>query len=328
MLEQPQAGRSKDRNLAHTASEDFARARARESLTRILSILSSESDDLLSLQEVKSILKPTSESYLGMKAVPIGKIVGSEGRYRDFNRWFLPRHRHLKNRWTRVDMAHHESVILPPIKLYEIGGVYFVRDGNHRVSVARSQGVEFIDAEVVGLDTRIRLHPGMNRRELREAVIAYERERFYESTGIKRLRPEADITFTVTGRYDDLVAHINCHKYYLNLDKPKEIPFQEALVSWYDTVYRPIVDIIRERKMLAAFPGRTEADLYVWISRRWDELKRRYDPSYPIIAAAQDFRNRFGKSFLRRLWGGTVVAATRAWDALRSFVTARPVPRA
>lgn len=317
----------KDRSIAHAASEDFARARARESLTRILSTLSSQSDDLLSLQEVKSILKPTSESYLGMKAVPIAKIVGSEGRYRDFNRWFLPRHRHLKSRWTRVDMAHLESVTLPPVKLYEIGGVYFVRDGNHRVSVARSQGVEFIDAEVVGLDTEIRLHPGMTRRELREAVIAYERERFYETTGLKRLRPDAEITFTVTGRYDDLLAHINCHKYYLNLDKPQEIPYQEALLSWYDTVYRPIVDIIRERRMLAAFPGRTEADLYVWISRRWDELKRRYDPNYPIIAAAEDFRRRFGKTLLRRLWGRAVLLAGSAWSELRTLATGRSASR-
>jgi hypothetical protein len=318
----------KDRNVHHAASEDFSRARARESLTRILSILSSQSDDLLSLQEVRSILRPTSESYVGMKAVPIAKIVGSEGRYRDFNRWFLPRHRHLKARWTRVDAAHHQNVTLPPIKLYEIGGVYFVRDGNHRVSVARSQGGEFIDAEVVSLDTEIRLQPGMTRRDLREAVIAYERERFYASTGITRLRPEADLTFTATGRYDDLVVHINCHKYYLNLDKPTEIPFQDALLSWFDTVYRPIVDIIRERRMLAAFPGRTEADLYVWISRDWDELKRRYDPDYPLIAAAQDFRRRFGKSLLRRLWGGLVVAGVRVWRAVRSVVTDRPAPRA
>lgn len=318
----------KDRSIQVAASDDFSHARARESLTRILSMLSSQSDDLLSLQEVRTILRPTSESYQGMKAVPVAKIVGSEGRYRDFNRWFLPRHRHLKARWTRVDVAHHRNIALPPINLYEIGGVYFVRDGNHRVSVARSQGVEFIDAEVVSLDTEIRLRPGMTRRDLRDAVIAYERERFYASTGIKLLRPEAEITFTVTGRYDDLLVHINCHKYYLNLDKPTEIPFRDALLSWFETVYRPIVDIIRERRMLSAFPGRTEADLYVWISRRWDELKRRYDPNYPLIAAAQDFRRRFGKSLLRRLWSGLGVAGVRVWRTLRSVATDRPVPRA
>jgi hypothetical protein len=308
------------------AAEDFARARARESLTRILSILSSGSDDLLSLQEVKSILKPRSESYVGMKTVPISKIVGSEGRYRDFNRWFLPRHRHLRARWTRVDAAHLENVVLPPVRLYEIGGVYFVRDGNHRVSVARSQGVEFADAEVVSLDTEIELKPGMTRRDLENAVIDYERERFCASTGLAALRPDVAIRFTETGRYDDLVVHINCHKYYLNLDKPKEIPFQDALLSWYDTVYMPIVDIIHERRMLSAFPGRTEADLYVWVSRHWDELKRRYDPNYPLIAAAQDFRRRFGKSLLRRVWGGMRRAALRLWQALRVAVTGCSVP--
>jgi hypothetical protein len=312
-----------DKSVHSLASDDFSRARARESLTRILSILYSKSDDLLSLQEVRSILKPGSEQYMGMKAVPIAKIVGSEGRYRDFNRWFLPRHRHLKARWTRVDVAHHQNVILPPIRLYEIGGVYFVRDGNHRVSVARSQGVEFIDAEVVSLDTEIRLQPGMTRRDLQSEVVAYERDQFYAATGIKKLRPATEITFTATGRYDDLLAHINCHKYYLNLDKPKEIPYEEALLSWYDAVYKPIVDLIRERRMLSAFPGRTDADLYVWISRHWDELKRRYDPDYPLIAAAQDFRRRFGTSLLRRIGGGVALASRKAWRAAATLFSER-----
>jgi hypothetical protein len=318
----------RDPGIQALAADDFSRARARESLTRILSVLAQGNDDLLSLQEVKSILRPTSESYVGLRTVPIARIVGSEGRYRDFNRWFLPRHRHLKARWTRVDVAHHTNTTLPPVTLYEIGGVYFVRDGNHRVSVARSQRVEFVDAEVVSLDTQVKLRPGMTRRDLERAVIEYERERFYASTGLKRLRPEAEITFTATGRYDDLLVHINCHKYYLNLDKPKEIPLRDAILSWYDTVYRPVVSIIQERRMLHAFPGRTDADLYVWISRHWDELKRQYDPSYPLIAAAEDFRRRFGLALPRRMWIRTRMVIASLWLAVRVAATGRPPPRA
>jgi hypothetical protein len=313
--------------LEALAADDFSRARARESLTRIVSALSSENDDLLSLQEVKSILKPTSESYIGMKAVPIAQIVGSEGRYRDFNRWFLPRHRHLKARWTRVDLAHLTQTSLPAVKLYEIGGVYFVRDGNHRVSVARSQGGEFIDAEVVSLDTEVRLAPGMSRRDMERAVIAYERERFYASTGLKEHRPTADIDFSATGRFDDLIVHINCHKYYLNLDKPKEIPFRDALLSWYDTVYMPIVEIIREKRMLSAFPGRTEADLYVWVSRHWDDLKRHYDPGYSLEVAAEDYQRRYGESLIQRIVSNVWLAFTGLGRALRFLSTGRSTRR-
>ncbi len=111
------------------AREDFGRARVKEIFGRLLSLLRHERDELLSLQEVKVLLRPTSETYRGLRAVPIERIVGSEGRYQDFSRYFLPRYDHLKGRWVRVDAAHHQQVILPPVTLYEIGGVYFVRDG-------------------------------------------------------------------------------------------------------------------------------------------------------------------------------------------------------
>ena len=297
------------RSLYQTiADEDFFKARARESISRILSFVNTDRDKLLSLAEVRSLLGPTSESYVGMKTVLISKIVGSEGRYHDFNRRFLPRHRHLRPRWTRVDVAHHQNITLPPIKLYEVGGVYFVRDGNHRVSVGRSQGVEFVDAEVTSLDTEVSLHPGMTREDLSRAVIAYEKRRFYDSTGLARHRPDSDIIFTTTGRYEDLLVHIDCHKYYMNLDQPEEIPYREAMLDWYDTVYLPIVQIIREERLLGAFRGRTESDLYVWVVRHWDELKKRYGNDYPLRYAARDFKSRFGcslrlrvQSILRRL---------------------------
>jgi len=124
----------------YIARQDFGKLRKKEIIARILSLLKAQKDEMLSLGDVRSLLKPESEYYRGMQAVPIERIVGSEGRYNDFNRAFLPRHDKLMMRWTRVDVAHYRNVILPPIKLFEIGGVYFVRDGNHRVSVAKAQG--------------------------------------------------------------------------------------------------------------------------------------------------------------------------------------------
>jgi len=287
---------------AARAAEDFSKARNREIFGRILSLLTKQKDNLLSLQEVKALVGPTSETYRGLKVVPIEKIVGSEGRYQDFNRTFLPRHNRLKGRWVRVDTAHHQEVILPPVTLYEIGGVYFVRDGNHRVSVGKLQGVEFIDAEVISLGTRVALKPGVTREELREAVIELEREEFFKHTRLKELRPEARIDFTATGRYDEIIRHINGHKYFLNLSKKEELSFQQALLSWYDTVYKPIVDLIEGQRFLKAFPGRTASDLYVWIVRRWDELKKKFGQSFPLEQAAREYTELYGQP------GGRVAA--------------------
>lgn len=277
------------------AREDFGRARVKQTFGRLLSLLRHERDQLLSLQEVRALLRPTRETYRGLQTVPIARIVGSEGRYQDFDRTFLPRHDHLKGRWVRVDAAHHQQLILPPVTLYEIGGVYFVRDGNHRVSVGRLQGVEFIDAEVISLASRLRLSPEMSVERLRAAVIDLEKREFFRQTRLDRYRPSVRLDFSVTGRYDEIIRHINGHKYYLNLSQKDEIPFKDAMLSWHDVVYAPIVRIIEAEGLASRFPGRTPADLYVWIVRHWDELKRRFGQGFPLREAARDFARQHGR---------------------------------
>lgn len=283
------------------AADDFHKARNRELFSRILSLLKNEKDSLMSLQEIKALLHPTSETYRGLRTVPIAKIVGSEGRYQDFNRYFLPRHNRLRGRWMRVDTAHHQQVTLPPVTLYEIGGLYFVRDGNHRVSVGRLQNVEFIDAEVISLGSRLTLKPGLTADQLRKAVISLEKEEFFKQIGLDQHRQGVLLEFTVTGRYDEIIRHINGHKYYLNLTQAEEISFEEAMLSWYDNVYEPIVRLIESEQFLRYFRGRTAADLYVWIVRHWDDLKKKYGQGFPLEKAAQDFTDRFGQSDNRLL---------------------------
>jgi hypothetical protein len=285
----------------HRVRADFDRARTREIITKILTLLKDESDELLAFNDVKSILKPKSSTYKGIYPVDISLIVGSEGRYKDFNKLFLPRHQHLRNRWQRVDLAHHQNKILPVIKLYEIGGVFFVRDGNHRVSVAKMQGAQFIDAEVISLNTEISLKPQMGREALRKAVIGFEKERFFEATHLDTLRPGCSIEFTSIGRYDDVIKHINGHKYYLNIDKKEEIPFTKAMLSWYDNVFLPIKTIIIEENILSRFPERTPADLYVWIVRHWHELKERYGEDFSLKQAALDYSHRYGRGLLEQI---------------------------
>jgi hypothetical protein len=293
------------------ASEDFSKARGKAILSQIQHFLNQDKNRLLSFHDVKEILKPKNETYQGMKVIPIDLIVGSEGRYRDFNRYFLPNSDFLRARWERVDIARIKDIILPPIQLYEIGGVYFVRDGNHRVSVAKTQGMEMIDAEVTSLSSEIPITPDMTTEDLKHAVVQYEKNLFYEKTRFEELSGDKDLDFSLPGQYDTIYQHILEHKYFLNEANEHEIPFDDALISWYGTIYDPIVRIIREEELCPRFPGRTEGDLYVWIVTHWDFLKKKYG-EYDISDAARDFGDRYGRkeaslpqiaSFFKKLFG-------------------------
>ena len=304
------------------ARDDFNRARKSAFFDQIFHLFSSSKHELLSLQEVKDVIRPRGETYRGMQTVPIDRIVGSEGRYRDFNRSFLPRHEYLRHRWQRVDMAHLTDMVLPPIKLYEIGGVYFVRDGNHRVSVGKAQGVISIDAEVVSLDTEIPLSGSMTRRGLENAVIEHERRRFIERFQLDQIIPTEPFRVTSPGRYDELGRHIFGHKYYLNEVQTVEIPLEDAIMSWYNNVYRPIIDVIGHNGLVSRFSGRTGTDLYLWIVKYWDELKQRYGSDVTVDAAVYDYSNQYGRGF----WQRFTSASSRIVKALRRRFFPPPNP--
>ena len=134
-------------------ANDFDLARFKANIQKVFSTFVWKNPNLLSLYEVTKLIKPDSEAYLGMQAIEVKKIIGSENRYQDFSSAFYPTNNSLKGRWQSIDAARLDNVTLPPISVYKIGEWYFVRDGNHRVSVARSEGLEFIDAEVVELSS-------------------------------------------------------------------------------------------------------------------------------------------------------------------------------
>jgi hypothetical protein len=268
----------------------------------ILSALQFKRTDLLSLYDVKEMIKPKSESYIGIRAIPIDKIVGSEGRYQDFNLAFLPKKNLLKGRWQSIDQAHMKYVELPPINVYKVGDVYFVRDGNHRVSVARSRDIEFIDASIVELGTEISLEPGMTMKKIRAQVVDYERRRFLSDYKIPKDSALYDIRFSAPGRYTEMLHHIEVHKYFLNEDKEEEIPFLEAADSWYEKIYLPIVEVIRSENLLFRFPERTEGDLYMWILSHREELQGTVGKKVHADDAAQDLSQRYGISLPRRIF--------------------------
>ena len=286
--------------LTAQTEEDFNRAKNKAFFNEIQHFLTPEEASLISLNDVKQMIKPTNETYIGMKVIPIEKIVGSEGRYNDFDNRFFPKSSHLKNRWEHVDQAAIESIDLPPIKVYEIAGLYFVRDGNHRVSVAKSRGTEFIDAEVVSLQSEITLKKPDNINDIIRQIINYEKRVFYSETGFGDITDYWCLDFSRTGRYDVIYNHILTHKYFINQNKSEEVSMEEAILSWFNNVYLPLAINIRKKHILRSFPKRTIGDLYVWIVRYWNDLKIKFGNDIPIDQAITKFKKTYKIPFYKR----------------------------
>jgi hypothetical protein len=132
---------------------DFTRAVRRSFVHRVGARLWGDpsSSRAPSFEEAARVLGARNKLRLGRKVVAVEKVVGSVGRFKDFDGEFLPIRRSVGERWKRVDRAFHLGVNLPPVVLYKIGEGYYVLDGNHRISVARFQGVRWIEAEVTRL---------------------------------------------------------------------------------------------------------------------------------------------------------------------------------
>ncbi|MGQ9625858.1 MAG: hypothetical protein ACUVV0_03020 [Anaerolineae bacterium] len=285
--------------FAHQARMDFRQARQRAFFQGVLALITRQPQDLLPFEEVRQRLRLRSRSYKGLHNIPLDKIVGSVGRYHDFTRTFLPRQNFTAHRWQRIDQIQLMGQGLPPVEVYKVGDVYFVRDGNHRVSVARQNGAKTIEAYVWEYPTKVPLTPDV---DLDELLIKQEYVEFLEHTRLDKLRPEQKIEFTIPGGYYKLEEHIAGHRYFMGLEQRREIRWDEAVVSWYDNIYRPMVEFIRKYKVLEGFPGRTEADLYIWIMDHLYFLRERYGDEVHFEDAATDFARRFGQRRLARLW--------------------------
>ena len=272
--------------------KDFARARRRAFLRRIGAFMRGDpgSNRLLSFDEVKSALGAVEQVYLGMRTVPVEKIVGSVGRHRDFDRAFLPSKGDLSARWRRIDEMMHRAEELPPISLYKIGDAYFVRDGNHRVSVARQQGVEMIDAEVVELRSRVPIDSEITARDLLHKL---EQRRLLERLPIDHVLPEIRLELSDVADYRRLATHIEAHGFRLSQLWKRYVSPEETLRDWYEYQYAPIAEMIREERVLDAFPGRTELDLYLWIVNHRERLAlETRDEGIPPEAAKDDILKR------------------------------------
>ncbi len=279
------------------ARRSWFRARQAAGIEELWALLPFQSADLLPFEEVKNQLRLRHKTYRGIQEIALDRIVGSVGRYRDFTRTFLPRKDDLRQRWERVNAAA-ATVGVPPIEVYQVGEAYFVLDGNHRVSVARQNGATVIDAHVWEFDTPIGLSADA---DLNELLIKAEYAQFLEQTHLDRLRPEADIIFTTPGRYRELEWQIELYRQALEKIDQQPVPYEDAVTAWYDMIYTPAVQIIREQGVMERFPERTEADLFIWAWRHCQELQQRYGSArLSDIADQMAHMPRWG--ILGRIW--------------------------
>jgi hypothetical protein len=278
--------------LNYEANEAFSQAYRRAFVRRALGILRrNPPPSLLSFETVRHRLKITGQRFAGVHVIPLDAIVGTVGRYREFDRAFLPQEEHIRERWKRVYAVAQTSGV-PPIDVYKIGEAYFVHDGHHRVSVLKEMGATVVEAFVTEFDSAVPLSPHAVEGDL---DLKEEYARFLLESGLATVRPEQRIEFSLPGQYRTLLEHIAVHRYYLGLRQHRDVSQAEAVGSWYDEVYMPLVRIIRETKVLNQFPERTEADLYLWLIEHRHYLSEEYGYTVPYREAAADFVQGPGK---------------------------------
>jgi hypothetical protein len=198
----------------------------------------------------------------GIKTVSLDQIVGSVGRYNDFDSRFRLKQHFLSEKLQRVKRAMKQGKPLPPVKLYQIKEEYYALDGNHRIAAAKELGHDEIRARIV------EFIPSKNTLE---NVLYRERSAFREAFGLT-----VDIRLTEIGQYAQLEKQVKAHRQSLEPSGSARVPLETAAQDWCETIYKPLCAIIQRGRILEAFPDRTLADLYVYISvHQWEDRGRR-----------------------------------------------------
>ncbi len=249
------------------AAARFDEARRKAFWRAVAAFFTGRSNDLLPFEAIYARFPIRGQRYLGLRQVPLRQIVGSVGRYQEFDRAFLPREPRLRERWVKVGALMWAQRPLPPVELYQVGEVYFVKDGHHRISAAQMLGQETIDAYVTAVEVPVRLTPDLAPADL---DLKAQQAAFVERTGVDRWAPDLAFEATLPEAYRRLEEHIADHHRALTQARGAEVPYEEAVRSWVAQVYRPVVEVLRRHDLTRSFPGRTETDLYLWLSEaRW-----------------------------------------------------------
>jgi hypothetical protein len=284
-------------NPKMVARQRFEQARRQAARAKMTARLTGEDIQLLPFEAIRAQLQQQNSHYRGIIEVPLDAIVGSVGRYKAFTRKFLPLTDSLKDRWVAVDaLSAHKG--WPPIELYQVGNVYFVKDGNHRVSVARQLNLPVIEAHVMAYPVELTIDPTAS---LDQIFIRLGEQSFMAKTGLAERFPDHNIQFTSPGRYTELMIQIHNLQQILAQIDGEMMAWETAVDAWYEMIYLPTVQIIYDSTLLADFPGRTEADLFVWLAKHRERLEERYGSYENLADLAQHLADEYREAGLPRL---------------------------
>ena len=275
------------------AIQDFRDARRKAAFQSLFSFFSGKEQDLLKFDDIKKQLGVVNQSHQSLEYINIDKIIGSVGRYKDFDRNFLPKNDSDMERWTGVRMAMTSMTGVPPIEVYQIGDVYFVLDGNHRVSAARAMGNDRIEAYVTKFNSPINITA---EDKIDDLLLKIEYADFINETKIQEYYPNLELIATVPGRYKYLLENIKFHQKYLEKQHKRKYTQEEIIKSWVNSVYFPVIEKINQSGLLRDFPDRTETDLFLWLLKHKKDLEKSLGWQVNLSDALNNFKDRFGKS--------------------------------
>ena len=274
----------------------------------------SSQEPLLSFDKVQSVLRSRSYAFKGLQTIDLQAVVGSEGRAQDFARDFRPQGHH-QSRLQRLSEAGGPP---QPIEVFQMDKVYFVRDGHHRVALARSRGESTIQALVTEVTVRAAITAELGGEEV---MLRAQLSHFLQETNLDEHCPGTDFRLNQPELYASLLEHIEVHRYYLGSQYGREFTLVEAAASWHDLIYQPLLEVLEASGAPQQFPKRSQAELYLWITYHREELRCRgeYHNDSSVASALVE---RFSERPLQ----GIVKRAQRVWRAAWEAAWENPEP--
>jgi hypothetical protein len=266
------------------AQNDFQRARRRSALARLSGRLRREPTDvglILPYEEVVSALGYLGERRIGLRTVPLDPIVGTVDRTRDFDRGFRPTTTHARGRWEGIALAMRRGESFPPISLYQVGEIYFVRDGHHRVSVARALGRDVIDAHVTEVHTRV----GADRRITVADLPMKGHERLFAERVPLSPAARSEIRLSDPWQLASLAEGVEAWGFRLMQHCDEHLSRDDIARLWFEDEYRPVVAMIREAGLVG---WGTETEAYIRIVTERYRLLRTHAWSDEVLARLRE----------------------------------------
>ncbi len=260
-----------------------------------------ETNKLIDFDTIEKNLEHTHQKFKGVEAIPIEKIVGSLGRYNDFNDEFLPQNNRISPKYENVKDAMMGGKILPPIKVYQIFDSYFVIDGHHRVTVAKKElNAAAIDAEVTEIHFDIGLSPDKkytyDTEHAKRFLIRLEEDAFMKNTFLNNEILVYPLKVTDLTSFSKLYEEILDFKRNYNNGELAKKAIVYASLLWYETRFLPAVKIIIEENILDRFPSRTYTDLYLWIQQHKYFLSQKAGHDVGFDFTKEDFLKKYRKT--------------------------------